>query len=69
MTHKMTTQQESGLRKRWDDKEFEFLQAQCDYEDVNSGYYGRPHRGQFEAIERYMQQEPELIFDKEPMRE
>ncbi len=69
MNHKMTTQQEAGLRKRWDDKDFEFLQAQCDYEDVNSGYYGRPHSEQFAAIERYMQQESELIFDKEPMRE
>lgn len=69
MNHKMTTQQEADLRKRWDDKEFEFLQSQCDYEDVNSGYYGIPHGDQFEAIERYMQQEPGLIFDKEPMRE
>ncbi len=69
MAHKMTTQREADLQRRWKDKDFEFLQAQCDYEDVNSGYYGTPYRGQFEAIERYMQQESELIFDKEPMRE
>ena len=65
----LTSQQEADLRQRWKDKDFEFVRAQVDYDDVFSGYYGTPHRDQAYALERGMLMNPDIIFDDEPMRE